>query len=224
MSACLHCGEVSPAGERFCCRGCEAVYGALHDAGLADYYRLRDSSPSPASTVATAFTAPELAAAVRRERGRCVVDLAVDGMHCASCAWVIEEALREQPGVSEVRASLSAEFVRLVLDSSDEALPGAVAGLAERLARFGYRARPRPPLDDGDQGAARRDLLRLGVAAACAMNLMLFSVSLYGGERFGIDRSLQQMFRWLSLGLSLPIVFYAAQPILRGAGGSLRTG
>ena len=54
---CFHCGESVPAGLRLsvriagkpcpmCCEGCKAAAEFIRDAGLADYYRFRDS-PAP---------------------------------------------------------------------------------------------------------------------------------------------------------------------------------
>ncbi|MBU1919795.1 heavy metal translocating P-type ATPase metal-binding domain-containing protein, partial [bacterium] len=46
---CSHCGLPVPQPlirqdreEQFCCGGCEAVYGILHDCDLDEYYKLRD--------------------------------------------------------------------------------------------------------------------------------------------------------------------------------------
>ena len=41
---CAHCGLPAPPsadGPSFCCAGCRAVHGLLHEAGLGDYYDLR---------------------------------------------------------------------------------------------------------------------------------------------------------------------------------------
>ena len=46
---------------------------------------------------------------------------------------------------------------------------------------------------------------------------MLLAVSLYAGEYTGIDVNHANIFRWISLGLSLPALLYSAQPFFKGA-------
>ncbi|MCK6527291.1 heavy metal translocating P-type ATPase [Myxococcota bacterium] len=241
-AACDHCGEPLPPGAppgpapRFCCRGCAAVWSALHDAGLQDYYRLRERlPPGPVETTRDdaldAFDAPEISRrSCRLEDApggpRLVATFAVSGMHCASCGWVIEEVLRGEAGVVEARASLAEERVRVELDPALADAP-PLARLARALSRIGYGARPvregEPAAgEDGREG--RRELLRLGVAAGGAMNLMLAAISLYAGDHTGMEAGHRELFRWTSLGIATPVVFYSAGPILARAAGAVRRG
>jgi len=58
MSGCWHCGSPLPAAapsarvagvdHAVCCHGCRAVAEWIGDLGLADYYRLRTASATPA--------------------------------------------------------------------------------------------------------------------------------------------------------------------------------
>jgi len=226
---CAHCGTpvavaVGGGDAVFCCSGCEAVYHALRAAGLDDYYRLREALPEPLE--GRNVQTPELEDVERwvvRDGSRVSCELAVSGIHCASCAWVIEETLRSDEAVKRAHVSLAHERVRLDLAGDG---PEQLQRLLTRLASVGYGARPlRPGSDPGrDDRATRMEILRLGVAAACAMNIMLFAVGLYGGDAFGMDPKLEGMFRWLSLGLALPIVGFSAWPILHRAAASLRRG
>lgn len=212
---CAHCGEpaAGPA-PAFCCTGCEAAHGAIHAAGLQDYYRLRDSMPAPVGVTGAPPVDP--GCLVVGPRGT-HVDLAVSGMHCASCAWLIEELLQPVPGVGAVRVSLAREQVRVEVD--DAAAAGAAIA---RLADVGYPARTRTGGEDAGRAGRRQELLRLGVAGAIAMNTMLFAVGLYAGEAFGMAPGLEQAFRWLSLMLALPLVGFCAAPILQRATAALQ--
>jgi P-type Cu+ transporter len=64
-------------------------------------------------------------------------NLAIGGMHCASCVARVEGALASVPGVREARVNLATERASVVVD------PEAVdeAKLAEAVARAGYSAR-----------------------------------------------------------------------------------
>ena len=49
IGGCSHCGEPCPdltyvnGDQRFCCIGCQTVYGLLHENGLGDYYTLENT-------------------------------------------------------------------------------------------------------------------------------------------------------------------------------------
>lgn len=234
---CAHCGQ-SLAGVQvvgggtasdasFCCTGCATIWAVLHDAGLESYYQTRETLPDPrAAEAATREDGGALDEVGERFLDGATCTLAIDGMHCASCGWVIERLLSQDPAVQDVSVSVGRE--RALVRLTPAALDAPPLGrLARRLASAGYRARP--VLDDAteDPGAAkarRVEMLRLGVAAAAAMNIMLFAVSLYGGDAWGMDPSLRTLFRWLSLGLALPLVGFSAAPILRRAVSAIRAG
>ncbi len=65
-------------------------------------------------------------------------------------------------------------------------------------------------------------LIKLGVAAACAMNIMFLQGALYAGEYSGMAAPYAQFFRWLAFGLSLPVIFFSARPFFRAAAAGLR--
>jgi copper chaperone CopZ len=67
-----------------------------------------------------------------------VVDLAVSGMHCASCAALIEETLVEEPGVRTVTVDLPSARARIEYESADVAVDRLCAVIAE----VGYDAVP----------------------------------------------------------------------------------
>ncbi|MCX6790603.1 MAG: heavy metal-associated domain-containing protein, partial [Candidatus Gribaldobacteria bacterium] len=46
------------------------------------------------------------------------VSLNLSGMHCASCASVIEKSIQETPGVKTASVNFAAEKARVVFDGS----------------------------------------------------------------------------------------------------------
>lgn len=62
--------------------------------------------------------------------------LKVDGMHCASCAMLIEEELEELDGVAEVKASFRKQQARVVVDDAS-----MVPAVLETIDGLGYQAR-----------------------------------------------------------------------------------
>lgn len=61
--------------------------------------------------------------------------LKVDGMHCASCAMLIEDELEELEGVVEAKASFRKQQAQVVVDD-----PSRVPTILETIAGLGYRA------------------------------------------------------------------------------------
>ena len=63
-------------------------------------------------------------------------ELAIEGMHCASCATIIQRSLSKVPGVSEANVNFAAQKALVTMDPkvSDEALIAAVTAK-------GYKAR-----------------------------------------------------------------------------------
>ncbi len=76
------------------------------------------------------------------------VELSVTGMHCASCASLIEEVLAEQPGLLEARVDLEAERAALTFDDDVTDLGALQAAIAE----LGYGA---SPIDSSGESPSR---------------------------------------------------------------------
>ena len=70
----------------------------------------------------------------------------------------------------------------------------------------------------------RAALARLGVAAACAMNLMFLSGALYAGEYSGMASPYEAFFRWFSLAVAVPVLVFSARPFFQTALAGLRAG
>jgi heavy metal translocating P-type ATPase len=137
--------------------------------------------------------------------------LQVSGMWCASCAWLIEHALRNESGIVAAEANFASDLVRVTY--CPQYLPAE--RINERIRELGYQASDYL----GDTTAAdeeKRDLLlRLGVAAFFWMNIMTLSASLYVGYFENIATSVRKFMPLVLLVLTLPVVFYSAWPILR---------
>ncbi len=228
---CAHCGLPAPASDQglsFCCAGCRTVYELLHEAGLGDYYPMRASleAEPPASILEDAegsaryasLDDPQIAGRYGLAPGRAT--LALTGLHCAACVWVLERLPRLCPGVISARVDYGRGRIHLRWD------PAAVSlsTVAAMLHRLGYP----PQLRDVDADAehrrqGRRELWRLTVTGALMGNVMLMSFALYAGvatTHAGLGRFMEA----LSLLLAIPAVTWGALPFYRGAWSGLRAG
>jgi copper chaperone CopZ len=83
-------------------------------------------------------TSPSPSPSPSTEDGAVTVELAVEGMHCGSCAALIEEALGERSGV--VSAAVDLDAARAVVDYRPSEL--GVDDLRATIAEVGYSAQP----------------------------------------------------------------------------------
>ncbi len=160
---------------------------------------------------------PQLAAQVLRARhdGSSEIALRVEALTDARQVLMLEQRIRSLPGVSRVAIDRPAQRVRVVLDTRRTAL-------AELLAQFAAANCPAQPLqhDNVDDARAKEQqaaLKRLLVAGMCSMQVMTYAFVIYIGVVDFVDFSTRNLFRWLGLLTSLPVVFYSAAPFFSGA-------
>jgi Cu2+-exporting ATPase len=211
--------EIAGAPRAFCCPGCRAAFQLVHDEGLAAYYETRRwTEPGPAAPGALDLAAFQ--AAVREADGAAELDVAIDGIRCASCVWLNEKLLARTPGVLAARVNYATHRARVRFD------PRAVdvARILGRIRTAGYVPRP---WSDAEQLSARRAeekdlLIRLGTAGFLSSQLMIYQAALYAGYFQGIDAASRRLMEWISLGLTLPVFLYSGAPFLRATARGLR--
>lgn len=231
---CAHCGLPVPGGDprvrdpQFCCHGCRAVYGMLHDAGLGGFHamrsRLGEAPPRVAverpREVYARYDDPAFAERFVRPAGASrEVELHLDGVHCTACVWVMDQLPRVVPGVEASRLDFGRQRLWLRWDPARATL-GGIAGF---LHGIGYASRPLgAEADAARRRADRSELIRLGAMLAVAGNVMLLSFALYAGAFAGMEARFVRFFEGLSLLLAIPAVTYGAWPFYRGALAGLR--
>jgi Cu2+-exporting ATPase len=195
------------------------VAAFIVEAGLERYYALRGgrrTAPPPASGLGwLAWLEQEVERApaegtLRRLR------LDVQGIHCAACVWLIQELARREPGAVDLRLNPAVGRVDLLWDTA----AGDPARFVSEADRFGYRF---GPARKGEGRGSQELVVRLAVASAAAMNVMIFSLSFY----FGLaprDGVLYPFFGWLNAGLGTVAVLVGGWPFFRSAARSLRRG
>ena len=207
---CIHCGLPIPAarchqGDPFCCEGCLRVYELIRGAGLTRYYALGGGSSTPAATLRpdsfawlerllpVGLAGDHTNAPDPSQPRRLTLD--VQGIHCAACVWLLRELFLRRPGACEL-------LVNPALGQAEVTWIPAQCDLRDYLAeaeRFGYAFGLRA------KEASHRSrglLVRLGICAAAAMNVMIFSLCFYAGLG-PADGRLYAFFGQLNLGLTL---------------------
>ncbi len=227
-AACYHCAEPLPAtphrvtidraSRAFCCEGCATAAQWIRDARLDDYYRLRSDHAGKVDVDGEDYSAWDredlLVDHVRPLAGGREITVLTDTMRCAACAWLVDRALRQEPGVLDASANAVTGRVRIAWDPSQTLL----STLLQRIAALGYR----PYLSGGEareqarRAERNRWLIRLGVAGLGAMQAMMFAEALYLDTRGQMPLATRDFFRWITLLVSSPVVFYAGWPFIAG--------
>jgi Cu2+-exporting ATPase len=214
--------------EQFCCSGCRQVYTLVHAWGFDQYYRLverQDGALEPARVTGRGFEdfdderlQAEATERLGDERRR--TRLYLEGIHCAACVWLVEKLPAVLQGVDEVRLNYGSAVAEITWRPGHTHL----STIARALDRIGYtpHIHRASRVQDVRRGEDRAALARLGVAAACAMNLMFLHGALYAGEASGMDSPFESFFRWLSFAVAVPVLVFSARPFFQTALAGLR--
>ncbi|MFO0954622.1 MAG: copper ion binding protein [Isosphaeraceae bacterium] len=202
----------------------EALEDAVHRAGYATSTPPRPAPPSNLVSIGLGNVRPATTPAVvppppsHQEQEW---NLAVGGMHCASCVGRVEQALRKAPGVKEARVNLATERASVVVDPSraEESV------LARVVAEAGYSAR-RDELTPGEgveglrreraaQVAVWRNRLIVGVTLTVPLIVL-------GYAPHGLGLGLHVASGWMMLPLASVLQAYLGLPYYRGAWSRLK--
>ena len=230
---CAHCGLPVPEGlldehaeRQFCCSGCHTAFGILHTHGLDSYYAFAERREAPVRASGRSydeFDHPAFANlyVTALPNGLSRTELYLEGVHCASCVWLVERVPLLVPGV--LRAELDVRRSLAVIEWDLTTVP--LSRIAQSLDTLGYPPHP-------FRGVARADmrkredramLVRIGIAGAIAINVMLAALALYAGELNTMDASFTRFFRWVSLAITVPAFIWPGRVFFTGAWASLRT-
>ena len=237
---CYHCGlpvpksvdiavRIDGALRPMCCAGCQAVAQAIVASNLTEYYRHRDALPeSPREVLPDAlrdiglFDHPDFQTSFVRPVGEHEreASLILEGITCAACVWLNEKHIAQLPGVTAVDINYATRRARVRWDERHVKLSDILAA----VAAIGYRAHP---YDAGRseqlaQKERRAAVWRLFVAGFGMMQVMMYAIPAYIADAGTMSADIEQLMRWASLLLTLPVVLYSAGPFFRSAWRDLR--
>lgn len=240
---CFHCHQPVPKGldltveinaqaQPMCCFGCQMVAETIVEQGLVHFYKFRevDQDGVPQALVPDALQAlnekvksyddPE----IQREFVRSHEDtkthevtLAVEGMTCAACAWLIERQLLSVEGVQHVVVNATTDRVNVKWHPEQCKLSTILAAIHQ----IGYRALPfqQADIEHSFEKKRRSYILRLGVAGLASMQTMMVAFGLYYDD---IDDMHRIYFWWVSLLFTAPVIVYSCQPFFASAWRALK--
>jgi P-type Cu2+ transporter len=232
---CAHCTLPVPAGlidtaasQQFCCEGCRSAYEVIHGCGLDRYYALREQAradTAPVQRTGRRYSEYDDATfhslyATQVEPGILRCELFLQNVHCAACVWLVERLPQLIKGV----LSATLDFRRATLTVTWDTRIAQLSHVAHVLETLGYPPHPARGVKARQlrQVEDRKSLMELAIAGAIASNVMLIFVALYAGLFDTMDQGHVQMFRWVSMGLSVISLLWPGRVFLRSALAALR--
>ena len=212
-----------------CSSECATTVRAIHAAGLDDFYQHRgtpearaDAQPKPVANWETYERPAMMREFVRDQQdGTKIADLLIQGVHCAACTWLIENTLQKIPGVVAIMVNPMTTRAELHWDPSKAGL----AGLMAEIEHIGYL--PTPFTEQQNYAASeqtrRLALRRLLVSGLGMMQVSSYAIALYAGAFQGMDETIQEFLRYISLLVATPVVLYSGAPFFSGAWRNIRS-
>ncbi len=145
-----------------------------------------------------------IAGSIDLKDGRRQLELAVPDVHCAACMRSIETELGALDAVELGRVNLSTKRVKVIWNTQGF----APERIVQAVNRAGYRTMLLEAEDENAKDKTFSQLVRaLAVSGFAAMNIMLFSISIWSGA----DASTRDLFHWISALIAIPAVAFAGQ-------------
>lgn len=153
----------------------------INDSGLDQFYDLKQGLATtpvksrPFEEHDFSWLAPLIEQAEQSERDEATLDLALDGISCVGCVWMIETIFTRYAGSVRAAAHPTQGLLHL------EWLPGRcdVEAFLREIAQFGYIAAPRE--QKTSHGEQQKLFGRMGLCGAFALNAMAFTLPTYLG-------------------------------------------
>ncbi len=139
----------------------------------------------------------------------------IQGMHCAACAFTVEEALMSVPGVQSAEVNATTHRAKVVWSAARVKPSDWMAA----IAKSGYGVLPAADssLRQARHEEGRRALWRWLVAGFCMMQVMMYAYPAYVAHEGDITPDMVFLLRWASWVLTLPVVFFSCGPFFGNA-------
>ncbi len=139
----------------------------------------------------------------------------IEGMHCAACSLTVEDALIRVPGVISAQVGAASHRAKVIW-SDQQVLPSA---WMQAVQGSGYRAVPANDVFASERRKleTRQALWRWLVAGLCMMQVMMYAYPAYVAHPGDLTGEMEQLLRWASWVLTLPMMLFSCGPFFRNA-------
>jgi Cu+-exporting ATPase len=222
---CYHCGDVcndtsiSLEDKSFCCQGCKTVFEILQSNDMENFYSLNNSPGIQLKKNKKNYDYldnPEITEKLLdfSDDGISVVRLFLPAIHCSSCIWLLEHLGKLQDGVISCQVNFPKRTAHITFRNEKVSLKE----IAKLLESIGYE--PLISLEDTNKNKKQKDktlLYKFGIAGFAFGNIMIMALPEYFDYSDATLQRFLPFFRWLMLGLCVPVVFYSASDYFTSA-------
>lgn len=141
----------------------------------------------------------------------------ISGIRCGKCVRKLEDLPQTLSGLKQLRVEMGNNIAYAQIDKTQTKF----SEVADKICELGFSPMALPTAQDEEKIVRledRAEMVRLGIAAACAGNIMTFSFATYLGD----TGAFKEVFYWLSFLIYLPVVTYVAWPFYKGAYNSIK--
>ena len=235
LNNCFHCGDplrgkvysaqIDQVEQPMCCIGCQAAAELIQNAGMGDFYRQRTDTSNTANEFDESYwqqfdLAEERYLSVNGNSHS--ASIAVMGMYCSACSWLIERSYQGIAGIEDLSINLSHKRIRI--DWNADRLKFSEVLVV--LAKLGYQPQPLSSLDSSTHSQTENQsaMKRIAVAGLGMMQVMGYAFALYANEASGgMDTSTERFLNLISMVVTTAVVFYAGAPFFKNALRDLRS-
>ena len=185
MSNCLHCGSsVGKSQGEFCCVGCNVAYNIINKLNLGKYYdyckNVYGRSPTKVIEIENDVDYLEYIESSADYHSCNRIVLALSGVQCGACVWLVENTLKKEDAIKVARVNLSTN--RLIIEWIGDI--HLINTFVHSIEKLGYKVTPFIPDQALMEAASRqKDILkRLTVAGAASVQVMMLSFSIWAGN------------------------------------------
>jgi Cu+-exporting ATPase len=228
VTLCYHCGDSCTSKDiifdekSFCCAGCKTVYSILQQNNMCAYY---DYNETPGISQKQEIREGKFDFLDNKEIISKLIQF-TDGkttnilfyipqMHCSSCIWILEKLYSFDAGIVNNKVNFNKKELFITYKNEETTLKNIVT----KLASLGYE----PLIDlrksehEAKSNIAKTRLYKLGIAGFCFSNIMMLSFPDYLAISNEVNFSLAKWFQGISIGLSLPVLFYSGNEFFDSA-------
>ena len=233
---CVHCKEKIKQPEKnlsieikakklyACCLGCKVIAEHIYDSKLQNYYRYTQQKPNkPNQETFSNYKKYQEPSDINRfittENNKHQITIVINNMHCAACLWLIENKIKQIKGVIDIQANLTNNRVQITWNAHTK-----IETIIKEINKIGFNCKPfiRTDTEKKLEQDCKAILLKTGVSILCTMQIMMLSFALYTQNQNPSDLLEQKNIQYITFILSIPLIFFCAQPFYKNAFNALK--
>ncbi len=225
---CFHCGDevigkpIIYHEHAFCCSGCKGVYQLLSENNLGSFYQLeKGAGTRPSANSSDKYNYLDIENIRSKfiefeDESMARINLHLPSIHCSSCIYLLENIAKLEPRIVSCQVNFTKREASIVFQSKEMTL----SQLALLLDNIGY-APNFGNRETAEKKEGKQMLYKLGIAGFAFGSIMLWSFPEYLGIKDD-NPEFRSFTSYLSLIISIPVIFYSARDFLISAYKAIR--